>query len=123
MIRNYTTQIAVDKNILEIEQLLIKFNAGGIYKEYEGQHHYVYAYPIIEEHIGYLCKRCHGIWHQNNKPKILFCDIEIPTVLCRVCSKKFLKLPPNKIYCSNRCRNLALGGMKHGKNIESKNRA
>ena len=38
MIRNYTTQIAVEKTILEIEQLLIKFNAGGIYKEYEGQH-------------------------------------------------------------------------------------
>ena len=30
MIRNYTTQIAVEKTILEIEQLLIKFNAGGM---------------------------------------------------------------------------------------------
>ena len=35
-IRNYTTQIPVDKTIMEIEQILIKFGAKGIYKEYNG---------------------------------------------------------------------------------------
>ena len=35
-IRNYTTQIPVDKTILEIESILIKFGAKGIYKEYTG---------------------------------------------------------------------------------------
>jgi hypothetical protein len=37
MIKNYTTKIAVDKTVGEIEQLLVKFNAQGIYKEYKGQ--------------------------------------------------------------------------------------
>ena len=36
VIRNYTTQIEVEKTIMEIEKILIKFKAQGIYKEYEG---------------------------------------------------------------------------------------
>jgi hypothetical protein len=36
-IRNYTTQISVDKTIMEIEQILVKFGAQGVYKEYKGQ--------------------------------------------------------------------------------------
>lgn len=35
-IRNYTTQISVDKTIMEIEQIILKFGAKGIYKEYTG---------------------------------------------------------------------------------------
>lgn len=35
-VRNYTTQINVDKTIMEIEQILIKFGAQGIYKNYKG---------------------------------------------------------------------------------------
>ena len=35
-IRNYTTQIPVDKTIMEIENILLKFGANGIYKEYVG---------------------------------------------------------------------------------------
>jgi len=35
-VRNYTTEIRVEKTILEIEQILIKFGAQGIYKEYSG---------------------------------------------------------------------------------------
>lgn len=37
-VRNYTTKIAVDKTILEIENILVKFGAKGIYKEYDGSH-------------------------------------------------------------------------------------
>ena len=36
MIKNYTTKVPVDRTILEIERLLVKFNAKGIYKEYKG---------------------------------------------------------------------------------------
>lgn len=35
-IRNYTTQISTEKTIMEIEQILVKFGARGILKEYEG---------------------------------------------------------------------------------------
>lgn len=35
-VRNYTTQISVEKTIMEIEAILIKFGAQGIYKEYQG---------------------------------------------------------------------------------------
>lgn len=35
-VRNYTTQIVVEKTIMEIEQILLKFGAEGIYKEYKG---------------------------------------------------------------------------------------
>lgn len=35
-IRNYTTGIKVEKTIMEIELILVKFDAKGIYKEYEG---------------------------------------------------------------------------------------
>lgn len=35
-VRNYTTQIQVEKTIMEIEGILIKFGALGIYKEYAG---------------------------------------------------------------------------------------
>ena len=35
-VRNYTTQINTEKTILEIEQILIKFGAVNIFKEYQG---------------------------------------------------------------------------------------
>lgn len=35
-VRNYTTQIKVEKTVSEIETILIKFGAQGIYKEYQG---------------------------------------------------------------------------------------
>lgn len=34
--KNYTTGIAVEKTVMEIEQLLVKFGAEGIYKDYKG---------------------------------------------------------------------------------------
>lgn len=37
VVRNYTTQIKVEKTLAEIESILVKFGAQGIYKEYEGQ--------------------------------------------------------------------------------------
>lgn len=36
-VKNYTTSIKADKTIIEIEKILIKFGAKGIYKEYEGE--------------------------------------------------------------------------------------
>src|SRR3990167_2888146 len=36
-VRNYTTKIATEKTIMEIETILVKFGAGGIYKEYIGR--------------------------------------------------------------------------------------
>jgi len=35
-VRNYTTSIQVEKTIMEIEQILVKFGAKGIYKDYQG---------------------------------------------------------------------------------------
>lgn len=35
-IRNYTTQIDVNKTLMEIETILVKFGAKGILKEYQG---------------------------------------------------------------------------------------
>lgn len=35
-VRNYTTQIPTNKTVMEIEQILIKFGAQGIYKDYQG---------------------------------------------------------------------------------------
>ena len=35
-VRNYTTEISVEKTVMEIERILIKFGAGGIYKDYQG---------------------------------------------------------------------------------------
>jgi len=35
-VRNYTTSITSGKTIMEIEQILVKFGARGIYKEYSG---------------------------------------------------------------------------------------
>ena len=35
-VRNYTTQIQVEKTITEIESIILKFGAKGIYKEYSG---------------------------------------------------------------------------------------
>lgn len=37
IVKNFSTQIKVEKTIMEIERILVKFNAQGIYKEYEGQ--------------------------------------------------------------------------------------
>ena len=37
-VRNYTTSIAVEKTIMEIEGILVRFGAEGIYKEYQGSH-------------------------------------------------------------------------------------
>jgi len=37
IVKNYTTQIKIEKTFMEIEELLVKFNAQGIYKEYSGQ--------------------------------------------------------------------------------------
>jgi len=37
LVKNYTTSIKAEKTISEIEQILVKFNAQGIYKEYQGQ--------------------------------------------------------------------------------------
>lgn len=34
-IKNYTTQIKTEKTVMEIEQILVKFGAQGIYKEYQ----------------------------------------------------------------------------------------
>jgi len=36
VVRNFTTKINTDKTIMEIEQILLKFGAQGIYKEYVG---------------------------------------------------------------------------------------
>lgn len=36
VVRNYTTKIHVEKTVMEIEQILIKFGARGIYKDYQG---------------------------------------------------------------------------------------
>lgn len=36
VVRNYSTKILVEKTIMEIEQILIKFGAQGIYKNYNG---------------------------------------------------------------------------------------
>jgi hypothetical protein len=36
-IMNYTTQVNAEKTIMEIEQILIKFGASGVFKEYKGQ--------------------------------------------------------------------------------------
>ena len=36
-VRNYTTQIAVEKTLIEIEKILVKFGAKGVYKEYQGE--------------------------------------------------------------------------------------
>lgn len=36
-VRNYTTQIKVEKTMQEIEKILVKFGAQGIYKEYKGE--------------------------------------------------------------------------------------
>lgn len=35
-VRNYTTQINTEKTIMEIEQILLKFGAVNIFKEYQG---------------------------------------------------------------------------------------
>jgi hypothetical protein len=35
-VRNYTTEIKVEKTLMEIEAILIKFGARGTYKEYQG---------------------------------------------------------------------------------------
>jgi len=35
-VRNYTTQIKTEKTLMEIENILVKFGAEGIYKEYQG---------------------------------------------------------------------------------------
>lgn len=35
-VRNYTTQIDTAKTLMEIETILVKFGAQGIYKEYQG---------------------------------------------------------------------------------------
>jgi hypothetical protein len=35
-VRNYSTGIAVEKTVMEIEQILVKFGAEGIYKDYKG---------------------------------------------------------------------------------------
>lgn len=34
-VRNYSTQINVEKTVTEIEKILVKFGANGIYKEYQ----------------------------------------------------------------------------------------
>lgn len=36
-VRNYTTQIAIEKTLMEIEQILVKFGAEGVLKQYKGQ--------------------------------------------------------------------------------------
>jgi len=35
-VKNYTTEIKIEKTLMEIENILIKFGAQGIYKEYKG---------------------------------------------------------------------------------------
>ena len=67
-------------------------------------HHFVYTYPILKEHIGYKCRRCHKKWHKNNEPIIIVVDIPIEQGNCIICDAIFDKDPPNKITCCDDCR-------------------
>ena len=47
--KNYTTSIKVEKTIMEIEQILVKFKAQGIYKEYVGERISALMFFIVKD--------------------------------------------------------------------------
>jgi hypothetical protein len=49
VVRNYSTEIAVEKTIMEIEQILVKFGAKGIYKEYQGERISSIVFTLIKD--------------------------------------------------------------------------
>jgi hypothetical protein len=51
-VRNYTTQIPIEKTVLEIEQILLAFGAKGIYKEYQGNKINSITFTIVKEGNG-----------------------------------------------------------------------
>jgi len=48
-VRNYTTQISIEKTVMEIESILIKFGAQGIYKEYKGSVLYGIMFYLLKD--------------------------------------------------------------------------